>query len=152
MTKANSLVGFLSGIAAYSNNDVSVFHCQIESDLDHIELTWSVDGVESKVTIGDIYQDATLRAAFASMVVGTGTLTWTNATDSGRTISDLVMHLTAVFTDDAGMTWPASTTYENGTRTVHITPVVASIPSNIATMMTQIEDMLKQAVTTAVLA
>lgn len=152
--KANGLVGFMSGIVAYTNNDNGIFHCQIESDIDHTTLTWSVDGVESKVTTGDIYQDATLRAAFSAMLSGVpDDLTWTNAADSSRTIRDLVMHLTAIYTGDDGSIHPASITYENGEITAH-TPIMppADIPTNVDDLVTLIENMLEEIVTTAAFA
>ena len=153
MADINSVVGFFCGVVAYTNDEVGIFHCQIESpDLsDDLTLTWSVDGVESKVTTGDIYADTTWRAAFASMVSGGGTLTWTNAADSGRTIRDAVMHLSFLFTTDDGIIHSASITYENGEKINHVV-LLAELPSNIDAFITLIEDTLKEIVTAASIA
>jgi len=150
MAAANSVVGFLSGVIAYSNNDVGNFHCQIESSDLVNDLLWSVDEDGSKIATGEMYNLAWYYP-LANLIAGVGLsegFSWMSTVPAdARTINDVVIHLNLTFTLDDNTTVPVSVTYENGTIVSHSTEIpLASLPTNIETMLTALTAMIDKAV------
>ncbi|MCK9557049.1 MAG: hypothetical protein M0R50_03280 [Candidatus Cloacimonetes bacterium] len=149
MALANSLVGFLSGTVTYTNNEIGSFHCQVESSDLINTLLWSVDETDSKIATGEMY-NVDWYYPLANLIAGVGLSTgfsWMSTVPANaRVVSDVVIHLNWTFTLDDGTTCPISATYENGTTTYH-TAVPPTLPSNIETMLADLDDMISKAVT-----
>ena len=153
MASANSIVGFLSGVVSYANNEVGNFHCQVEApDANPVNaLVWSVDGINSRIATGEMY-NLTWYYPLANLIAGVGLsegFAWMSSIpDNARVISDVVIHLNLTFTLDDCTTVPISVTYENGTIVNHSTTTpLAALPDNIATLLTALTAMIDQAVT-----
>jgi hypothetical protein len=150
MAAANSVVGFLSGVVAYDNNEVGNFHCQIESPDLVNTLVWSVDETNSRIATGDMY-NAEWYYPLANLIAGVGLsagFSWMSIVPTPtRGISDVVIHLNLTFTLDDNTTVPISVTYEEGITTSHSTIVpLTTLPSNIEAMLTALTAMIDKAV------
>jgi hypothetical protein len=149
MAAANSVVGFLSGIVAYENNDVGSFHCQVESPDLVNTLVWSVDETGSRIATGEMY-NIEWYYPLANLIAGielSAGFTWmTNPPSPVKAINDVVIHLNLTFTLDDGTTCPVSATYENGVMTNH-TAVPPTLPSNITSLLAALTLMIDKAVT-----
>jgi hypothetical protein len=150
MALANSVVGFLSGTVAYADNEVGSFHCQIESPDLVNTLIWSIDGVDSKIVTGEMY-NLQWYYPLANLIAGVGFsngFAWVSTVPTNpRHISDVVIHLNLTYTLDDGSTCPVSATYEQGAVVYH-TPVPPTLPSNISAFLADLTTMIEQAVTT----
>jgi hypothetical protein len=149
MAAANSVVGFLSGLVAYENDEIGSFHCQIESDLQST-LTWSIDDDSSRIATGEMY-NISWYYPLANLIAGIGLsddFTWmSTAPANARPIKDIVIHLNMTFTTDDNEQYPISITYENGVMTNHSTTVpLSTLPSNVETMITALTTMIDNAV------
>jgi hypothetical protein len=150
MAAANSVVGFLSGVVAYANNDIGNFHCQIESpDLVNV-LVWSVDEDNSRIATGDMY-NIEWYYPLANLIAGIGLsegFTWISVAPAvAKEINDVVIHLNLTFTLDDNTTVPISITYERDTTTSHSTTTpLTSLPTNIETMISALTLMIDKAV------
>lgn len=153
MASANSVVGFLSGVVSYANNEVGSFHCQVEApDANPANaLVWSVDATNSRIATGDMY-NITWYYPLANLIAGIGLsegFAWMSSIpDNVREISDVVIHLNLTFTLDDGTTVPISITYENGAIVNHSTTTpLATLPDNVDELLTAMTAMIDQAVT-----
>lgn len=152
MALANSVVGFLSGVVSYVNNDVGYFHCQIEApDANPTNaLIWSVDGADSKIATGEMYNIEwfwPLTNLISGVGLSEGFLWMSDVPVDAREISDVVIHLNLTFTLDDMTTVPISATYERGIITNHSTATpLASLPTNIEELLLALTAMIDQAV------
>jgi hypothetical protein len=152
MAAANSVVGFLSGVVAYDNNEVGNFHCQIEAPnvSPANTLVWSIDETNSRIATGDMY-NIEWYYPLANLIAGIGLssgFTWMSvAPTPARGISDIVIHLNLTFTLDDNTTVPISITYEAGVTTSHSTTVpLTTLPTNIEAMLVALTAMIDKAV------
>ena len=152
MPAVNSVVGFLSGIISYANNDVGSFHCQIEApDANPVNaLIWSIDETDSKIATGEMY-NIEWYYPLANLIAGVGLsegFAWMSSVPAdARVITDVVIHLNLTYALDDMTTVPISVTYENGVMVSHSTTIpLTSLPSNIATLLTALTAMIDKAV------
>ena len=125
MANINSIIGFYSGVVAYSDGSNGAWNCQMDTD-DISDLYWSVDQAISRLNTANI--DVANSSEWS--------LTWQNviselpfvtafswgSTPPGATtrIADVVHHLSLLASLDDGTVIPYSVTYERNQRTDHL--------------------------------
>lgn len=140
----NSIVGSFVGLIAYADQTKGSFHAQLES-YDDDDTYWSIDVPHSRENVANLHDDAIYRAHLASVFSDLpfiSSFNWSHEAGSGRTISDIVLHLMILVSFDDGTNYPISVTFENGERRFH-----TSAATDILSGATNKAEMLEKAKT-----
>lgn len=117
MAEATSIVGRFDGTVTYDDQTWGSFHCQIETfDLTN-DLIWSLAETLSAENLQRIYNDADRKADVVEMFEALpfiSSFTWADVGQTGKTVSDAVLHLYLLVTFDDRTTYPVSITHEKG--------------------------------------
>jgi hypothetical protein len=153
MADINSIVGTFSGVVAYMDNSVGMWHCQMEWDGVR-DLKWSVQQAISQINTAniDVANGSEYFATWQNMISElpfVTTFSWGSSPPGAmKNIRELVHHLNLLMTLDDGTIYPVSVTFEGtatgGTRIDHLNADDSlSGADNVAEIISLIQEMLE---------